>query len=111
MFGDTTVERNIAAPAKQSSAPRFTPVEILSKPKPLYTAEARAKGIEGEVVLELEFGASGVARVLRLVRGLGHGLDENAAIAARGIRFHPATRDGMIVDSSALVRIVFELAN
>jgi hypothetical protein len=46
-----------------------------------------------------------------VVRGLGHGLDENAVAAAQAIRFRPAARDGAAVDSTALVHIVFQLAN
>lgn len=109
-FGDTTVEKG-AASLKQIAAARFTPIEILSKPKAQFTAEARAKDIEGEVLLEVEFSASGTVRVLRVVRGLGHGLDENAIAAAEGIRFHPAARDGAVVNYTALVHIVFQLAN
>jgi TonB family protein len=110
-FGDTIVDRNAAAPRKGSAAAQFTAVEIVSKPKPAYTSEARLKKIEGEVLLEMQFSASGEARIMRLVRGLGYGLDENAVAAAVGIRFHPATRDGAAVDSDALVHIVFQLAN
>jgi TonB family protein len=110
-FGDTTVEKGAAAPRRMAAAGRLTPVEILSKPKPAFTAEARAKHIEGEVLLEVQFNAAGDVRVLNVVRGLGCGLDENAVAAAQGIRFRPATRDGAVVDSSALVHIVFQLAN
>jgi len=110
-FGDTTVERGVAQLKSTAVAARLTPVEILSKPKPAYSAEARAKGIEGEVLLEVQFTVAGDVRILRVVRGLGHGLDENAIAAAMGIRFRPATRDGAPVESSALVHIVFELAN
>jgi hypothetical protein len=63
------------------------------------------------VLLDVQFNISGDARVLRMVRGLGHGLDETAVAAAQGIRFRPATRDGAAVDSTALVHIVFQLAN
>jgi len=110
-FGDTTVDKSAAAPKQMPAAPRFTPVEIVSKPKPAYTDAARLKKVEGEVLLEMQFSASGEARILRLVRGLGYGLDENAVAAALGIRFRPATRDGAAVDSAAVVHIVFQLAN
>ncbi|HVO96447.1 MAG TPA: TonB family protein [Bryobacteraceae bacterium] len=110
MFADAAVEFAGTAP-KPAATTRFTPVEILAKPKPAYTDEARAKQIEGEVLLEIQFSASGEARLLRLVHGLGHGLDEAAVAAARGIRFRPAMRDGLAVDSSAVVHIVFQLAN
>jgi TonB family protein len=89
---------------------RLTPVEILSKPRPAYTEEARRLQIEGEALVEVLFAASGEARVVRVMRGLGHGLDEAAVAAARGIRFRPAQREGGSVDSSAVVHIVFQLA-
>lgn len=87
-----------------------TPVEILSKPQPVYTDEARALKLEGEVVLEVLFSASGEARVSRVVRGLGHGLDESARRAAERIRFKPAKREGQPVDSAAVIHVVFQLA-
>ena len=104
-----------AAPASQSRtaqpAPaRVVPAEILSKPTPAYTDEARAKRIEGEVLLEVVFEATGKLRVLKVVRGLGHGLDENAVRAAEQIHFKPALRDGQPSDSTAVVHIIFQLA-
>ncbi len=85
-------------------------VEILSKPRPAYTEEARRQRIEGEVLLEILFAASGQVRVLGTVRGLGYGLDENAVAAAEAIRFRPAERAGIATDSTAIVHIVFQLA-
>lgn len=111
VFGDTTVDKGTAVRKRVSTGAAFTPVEIFSKPRPAYTDEARTKNIEGEVLLEMQFRASGEACVLRVIRGLGHGLDENAIAAARGIRFRPAARDGKEVDSAAIVHIVFQLAN
>ena len=50
-------------------------------------------------------------RVLRVVRGLGHGLDEAAQRAALRIRFKPAqSSDGRPVDSRATVHITFRLS-
>jgi TonB family protein len=85
-------------------------VELLFKPKPQYTTEARQLRVEGEVLVEVVFAASGELRVQKVVRGLGHGLDESALRAARQIRFSPARKNGQPYDSSALVHIVFELA-
>jgi len=110
-FGDTTVETGSRTASRRTVSAALTPVEIISKPRPAYTDEARAKRIEGEVLLEMQFSATGEARVLRIVRGLGHGLDETALAAANGIKFRPATRDGSAVDSAAIVHIVFQLAN
>src|SRR5439155_18652359 len=66
------------APKKRDAGPPQTPVEILFKPKPQYTQEARTLKLEGEVLLKVLFTAGGQARVLDVVQGLGHGLDENA---------------------------------
>ncbi len=86
------------------------PVEILSKPTPEYTAEARALKIEGEVTLDVEFAATGEIRVHRVVQGLGHGLNDMATRAVHGMRFKPARRNGEAVTVRATVTIVFRLA-
>jgi TonB family protein len=96
--------------AAASAAPASTPVSIQSKPTPMYTAEARQLKIEGEVLLNVVFTADGHIRVLNVVRGLGHGLDEAAQRAAQGIRFSPAKRDGQAVDSTAILHIIFQLS-
>jgi TonB family protein len=87
-----------------------THVDILDKPNPVYSTEARTLRIEGDVVLEVVFLASGQMQVSRVVSGLGHGLDEAAIQAAKQIRFRPAKRDGQPVDTPARVRIGFRLA-
>ena len=86
------------------------PVEIVSKPRPDYTEEARRLRVQGDVVLRVLFAASGRVQVLDVVQGLGYGLDENARRAAEQIRFKPASNDGKPVDSTANVRIAFQLA-
>jgi TonB family protein len=86
------------------------PVEIVFKPTPEYTDDARNARIEGTVTLDLEFTAAGGVRVLRVVRGLGHGLDEAAERAALRIRFTPAQSGGRAVDSRATVHITFRLS-
>jgi TonB family protein len=86
------------------------PVSIQSKPTPVYTAEARQLRVEGEVLLNVVFTAEGHVRILNVVRGLGHGLDEAAQHAAQGVRFSPAMRDGHPVDSNVTLHIVFQLS-
>jgi TonB family protein len=110
-FGDADVP---APPTVQSrpaeAVAKLTPAEILSKPTPIYTEEARSKKIEGEVLLEVVLEASGKIRVLKVVRGLGHGLDDAAVRAAEQIRFKPALRDGQPSDSTAVLHIIFQIA-
>jgi protein TonB len=110
-FGDENVA--VAAPKVRQTAnvaAKTTPVEILFKPKPVYSDEARVKKIEGEVLLQVVFTASGDVKVQRVVQGLGYGLEESAQAAARQIRFKPAQQDGQPVDSTAIIHIVFQLA-
>jgi TonB family protein len=109
VFGDERPKTE-APKVRQTAAARTLPVEILFKPKPAYTDEARRQRIEGEVLLKVAFSASGQVEVLGVTRGLGYGLDEAAIAAARQIRFKPAQQDGHAVDSTATVHIVFELA-
>jgi len=90
--------------------PKLTPVEIVSKPNPIYTQEARDLKLEGEVLLEVVFAAAGQLRVVRVQRGLGHGLDEAAVRAAQQIRYKPALRDGQPYDSVAMLHVRFQLA-
>jgi len=86
------------------------PVEIVSKPKPLYTDEGRKLKIEGEVRLEVQFTTTGEVHVVKVLKGLGYGLDEQAVRAAEQIKFKPALHEGQPVDSTAVVHIIFELA-
>lgn len=110
-FTNTTATAVEATHARSVVAePRLTPVEIISKPNPIYTQEARDLKLEGEVLLEVVFAATGQLRVLRVARGLGHGLDEAAVRAAQQIRYKPALRDGQPSDSVALLHVRFQLA-
>jgi TonB family protein len=109
-FGDASAVSPENRARQNTDAAISSAAEILLKPRPAYTEEARTLRIEGEVLLEVLFSASGEAHVLRMIRGLGHGLDENAIAAARAIQFRPAKRGDTAADSTAVVHIVFQLA-
>jgi TonB family protein len=109
-FGAQEVAQNTVHAQHLESGPATTAVEITYKPNPVYTEEARNLKLEGEVLLEMEFAANGELHVIRVVRGLGHGLDEAAVAAANKMRFKPAMRSGQAIDSSAIVHVVFQMA-
>ena len=90
--------------------PASEPLEILFKPRPAYTDAARRARIEGDIVLEVLFPGAGNLRVVRVVHGLGYGLEQNALDAAAKIRFRPSSQEGRPVDTVAMVRISFQLA-
>jgi len=109
-FGQQELSHGTPKPQLGDSGPPTNAVEITYKPNPVYTNEARQLRLEGEVLLEVMFGANGQLHVNRLVRGLGHGLDEAAIDAANKMRFKPALRNGQAVDSTAIVHVKFQLA-
>jgi TonB family protein len=109
-FGQQELSHGTPKAQLADSGPPTNSVEITFKPNPAYTDEARQLKLEGEVLLEVMFGANGQLHVNRVVRGLGHGLDEAAIAAANKMRFKPALRNGQPVDSTAVVHVVFQLA-
>jgi TonB family protein len=109
-FSAQQFSQGAARPQQAETGPATTPVEIISKPNPVYTEEARALRLQGEVLLEVSFGANGQLRVNRVVRGLGHGLDEAAVAAADKMKFKPAQHLNQPIDSTAIVHVVFQLA-
>ncbi len=110
-FADASAPAEAPKARPATAAPATQPVEILAKPDPAYTEEARRLKLEGEVLLQVVFPAAGSqVQIIRVIRGLGHGLDEAAIRAAQQIRFKPARRDGQPVDFPATVHIVFQMA-
>ena len=95
---------------QNAQAAAVQPIEITEKPRPEYTAEARALKLEGQVVVAVIFKANGEIIVQNVVQGLGHGLDEMAVKAAQHIKYKPAISNGQPVDFPARVRIEFQLA-
>ena len=111
-FGDADVVAT-AQPKAKSVEPvvKTLPAEITFKPRPVYTEEGRQLKIEGEVLLDVVFSANGQIRIVKVVHGLGHGLDESAVHAAEKIQFKPALRDGHPADFEAVLHITFQLAS
>ncbi len=104
-----TVASDGAGRGRGAAASALASVVILYKPNPIYSAEGHERRIQGDVVLEVIFLASGQMKVTGVVSGLGFGMDDEAIHAAQQIRFTPAMRDGKPVDFPARVRIEFRL--
>jgi len=86
-----------------------TKARVLAKPEPRYSEEARRAQITGTVVLRVVFSADGIIRHILVIRGLPFGLTERAIEAARGIRFTPATINGVPVSMFVQVEYNFHL--
>lgn len=82
---------------------------VLAKPEPQYTEEARKNGVTGAVVLRVVFSRTGEVTNIRALQALPFGLTERAIMAARLIRFRPATRDGRPVNVSMQLEYNFNL--
>lgn len=82
--------------------------KILYKVKASYTEEARKNKVLGSVVLNVVFRSDGTLGRIRLLSGLGNGLDEEAIRAVKLIRFLPATRNGLPVDIAGNVTFDFD---
>jgi protein TonB len=65
-----------------------------SVPQPAGTEAARAAGVEGKVRVQLTVDEAGRVVDVKLLQGLGYGLDEAALAAARHAEFEPALRCG-----------------
>lgn len=87
----------------------ISPPEILREVKPDYTEDARRRGVEGDVVLEIVVRRDGRVGTIRLLQGLGAGLDQRAIDAVRQWRFAPAMRQGTPVDVMVEVAVEFTL--
>lgn len=59
-------------------------------PYPVYTDEARHVKMQGTVTLRVLVGTDGKAADIRVVRGIGYGLEERAVQTVRGWKFNPA---------------------
>jgi periplasmic protein TonB len=87
----------------------ITPPSLLREVKPDYTQEARRRNVEGDVVLEVVVRSDGSVGQVRLVQGLGAGLDQRAIEAVRQWRFSPARRHGAPVDVVVEIAVEFKL--
>jgi TonB family protein len=85
------------------------PHTISPMSEPDYTDEARQAHIQGTVVLSVIIRADGTAKVDKVVRGLGYGLDEKAIATVEQWKFAPATKDGKPVDVQLQIVISFHL--
>ncbi len=87
----------------------ITPPAIVREVRPDYTEEARRRGLSGDVELEIVVRADGSVGNVRLLRGLGSGLDQRAIDAVKQWRFSPARRFGTPVDVMVEVAVEFKL--
>ena len=86
-------------PPAPPPAPVFQPVDeqfitdqprVLSEVKPEYPPLAKRMNIEGRVILRIGIDRAGKVKSVRVVKGAGYGMDENAVKAAWSVKWAPA---------------------
>ena len=86
-----------------------TPPKILFKVEPSYSEEARLAKYQGTVVVATDIGTDGKAQRMRVVRGLGLGLDDQALKAISQWKFQPGLKEGQPVAVQATIEVNFRL--
>lgn len=99
-----TRQGNLERVGNGVSAPR-----LLNKVEPVYSEEAREAKVQGTAVLEMEVWPDGKAHNIRVVRGLGSGLDEQAVKAIEQWEFEPGIKGGEPVRVAATVEMNFRM--
>ncbi len=87
----------------------IAPPTLVHEVRPDYTEEARRRGVRGEVDMEIVVRRDGSVSDVKVVRGLGYGLDERATAAVLQWKFQAATRHGVPVDVIVEVSMEFRL--
>jgi|SRR5580704_83040 protein TonB len=112
--GDTTGDGGTGpggdGTGKGPYGPGFIPPGCAYCPYPTYTDDARHGKVQGSVTLQVLVGADGRAQNVRIVKGIGFGLDDRAVETVRSWKFIPA-RDGAkrAVAAWVTVEAVFRL--
>jgi protein TonB len=82
---------------------------IIYQPEPEFSEEARKAKFMGVVTVSLIVDATGKPQNVKVTRGVGMGLDENAVAAVKQYRFKPATENGKPVAVYLNVEVNFEI--
>lgn len=85
------------------------PPKVVSWTAPTYTPEGLAAGVEGTVTLEGSVDSHGKVSRLRVLKGLGYGLDQQAIDAAASWKFNPGLRNGQPVQTVTQIEVDFQL--
>ena len=83
--------------------------QILVRPNPQYTDEARQHQVAGTVVVKAVLSSSGQVTNVEVLSRLPYGLTEQAVDAAQRIEFVPAMKDGRPVSQYVQIEYNFSL--
>jgi TonB family protein len=96
-----------AQASRQASSTRQP--RVISKTDPEYSEEARRAGVNATIVLSLVVNENGEPEDVRIERGAGFGLDEQAVQCIQTWRFEPGTKDGKPFKAATHIEVNFSL--
>jgi len=77
----------------------------------VYPVIARKAGVEGKVYIQFVVDKSGNVSQVKVVKGLGHGCDEEAIrVVKKGPKWNPAKQRGRPVNSRVTLPLIFKLS-
>ena len=82
---------------------------VLYQPEPEFSEEARKAKVAGNVLVYLQVDQTGHPQHVRVIRGIGLGLDEKAVEAVRQYKFKPAMKNGQPVTVEMNVEVNFQI--
>jgi protein TonB len=93
---------------QSQTASSFAP-RLIHKTDPAYTKQALDAKLEGSVTLSAMIGTDGVPSDIKVVRGLGNGLDEKSVECFQAWRFSPGLKNGQPIPVKAQVVVTFRM--
>lgn len=100
----------LAPVVRRTAELSVVPPVVSATARPVYTPEARAARVQGDVVLRVRFNVDGSVTILGVTNGLPYGLTESAIRSAAGVKFSPAMRGNQAVPFETSVTVTFQLA-
>lgn len=116
LYGKTEDKAADPTEVKAYSAPKYAPIymvdsapSVLNEVKAAYPPEAKAAGVEGQVILSVTVDLEGKVASAKVLSGPGYGLEEAALAAIKKFRFRPAVKGGERVSTEIKYTYTFEL--
>ena len=98
-----------ATPTVAKTKSKNRTLKILTKPRAIYTDQARTNQIMGVIRLQITFKKNGEIGIIKVIKGLPNGLTQNAIEAAKGIKFEPEIKNWKPVTVSKVTEYSFTL--
>lgn len=110
--GNPSTERGTSPAQGPGNSGTAAAVSLGGNPKPEYPAQARRRGIEGRVVLQVVVAVTGQVERVTVADSSGSKLLDRAAYqAVKRWRFQPAKRFGIATEDTITLPITFRLEN